>query len=83
MLGVGHLECVSYGVVYGVSNWVDSDKAMISEGDCQERELRVKLCILIVETQLGRVWNVFFPSIYARCFNWFMCFVRLFLERLI
>lgn len=44
MLGIGQVECVSYGVVYGVSYCVGSEKALINKDDCQERELRVKLC---------------------------------------
>jgi len=46
-------KCVSYGIVYGVSYYVDSEKAMISEDDRQERELCVKLRRLIVESRLG------------------------------
>ena len=53
MLGIEQLECVSYSVVYGVSYYVDSEKALINDDDRQERELRVKLCRLIVETHLG------------------------------
>jgi hypothetical protein len=61
LLGIGQLECVSYGVVYGVSYCVGSEKALISEDDRQEHELRVKLCKLIVKTRPGRFLNVFFP----------------------
>ena len=58
--GIGQLECVSYGIVCGVFYCVDSDKALISEDDHQERELRVKLCRFVVKTCPGRFWNVFF-----------------------
>ena len=53
MLGIEQLECVPYSVVYGVSYYVDNEKALINDDDRQERELRVKLCKLIVETHLG------------------------------
>jgi hypothetical protein len=35
------IECVSDGVVYGMSYCVDSEKALFNEDDCQECELRV------------------------------------------
>ena len=41
MLGTGQLECVSDGVVCGLFYHVDSEKALISEDDRQERELCV------------------------------------------
>jgi hypothetical protein len=53
MVGIGKTKCVSYGIVYGVSYYVDSEKAMISEDDRQERELCVKLRRLIDESRLG------------------------------
>jgi hypothetical protein len=59
MLGIGQLECISYGVVCGVSYCVDSENAMISEDDFQERELHVKLHKLIVNH--GHFWNVISP----------------------
>ena len=41
---------------------------MINEDDCQDRELRVELRSLIVETHHGRFWKKNSPLIYARRF---------------
>ena len=82
MLGVGRLECVSYGIVRGMFYCVDSEKVLISEDNRRERELYVQLCRLVVETHPGRFLNVF-PLIYARCSNYFMIFMLLFIERII
>ena len=54
MLGIGQLNYVSYGIVYGVSYCVGSNKALINVDDRQECELRVKLCRLIIESRLRR-----------------------------
>jgi hypothetical protein len=72
-----------YGVVYGVSYYVDSEKALISEDERQECELRVKLRKLIVKSRTGRFWDIFSPLIYACRSNYFMHFMCLFIERLI
>jgi hypothetical protein len=61
VLGIGQLECVSYGVVCGIFHCVDSEKTLINEEDRQERELHVELRMLVVETHLGRFLNVLFP----------------------
>jgi hypothetical protein len=81
MLEIGQLGCVSYELVCGVFYCVESGKAPISEDDSQERELRVELHKLVVETSPGRFWN-FFLLIYVHS-NYFMRFMRLFIERLI
>ena len=47
MLGIGQLECVSYGVVCGVFYCVESEKALISEDGC--RKLRIELRKLVFE----------------------------------
>jgi hypothetical protein len=79
MLSIGQLECVSYDIACGVLYCVDNDKALISEDDCQERKLHIKLRRLVVETRHGRFWNVF-PLNYACCYNYFMQFIYLFIE---
>ena len=76
VLGIGQLECVSYDVVCGMFYCVDSEKVMINEDAPQDRELRVELRRLIVETHPGRYWNSF-PLIYACRSNHFMCLRRL------
>ena len=47
-------ECVSHDVVCVMFYYVDNEKALISDDDYQERELRVELLRLVVETHLGR-----------------------------
>ena len=59
MLGIGQLERVSYGVVCGISYYVDTEKASISENDCQEHKLHMKLHKLILETCL---WRFFYKN---------------------
>ena len=82
MLGIGQLECVSYGVVCGLFYCADNEKVLISEDNRQEQELCVQLCRLVIETHLRHFLNVF-SLIYARCSNYFMHFTCLFIERLI
>ena len=72
MLGIGQLECVSYGVVCGVSYCVDNEKALIIKDDCQECEMSVKLHILIIETHLGR-FRKKNSLLYACRSNYFIC----------
>ena len=71
MLVIGQLKCVSYGVVCGMFYSVDSEKALISEDDHQELELRDKLHRFVVEARLGHFWNVIFSLIYAHCTYYF------------
>ena len=47
MLKIAQLECVSYGVVCGVSYCFDNEKALIGKDDCHERKHRVTLHTLI------------------------------------
>ena len=51
---VDNWECVSHDVVCVMFYYVDNEKALISDDDYQERELRVELLRLVVETHLGR-----------------------------
>ena len=69
--------------MYDVSYCVDSEKALINEDDCQERELRVNCADSLSRHVLGVFGMFFFPLIYASHFNDFMRFVCLFIERLI
>jgi hypothetical protein len=57
MLEIGHLECVSYGVVCGMFYCVDIKKALINKDDSWVRELCVEQRKLVVETHLGRFWK--------------------------
>ena len=76
MLEIGQLKCVSYGVVCAMLYCVvDSQKALISEDDCQERELHI-------ETHPGHFWK-FFSLIYARYSIYFMRFIYLFIHYII
>jgi hypothetical protein len=62
MLRIGQLECVSYGVVCGMSYYAHNEKALINKKMIErKRELRVKLHNLIVETRPRRFWNICFP----------------------
>jgi hypothetical protein len=49
-LGIEQLECVTYGVVYVMFYWVDSEKVLINEEDHQDCELHR----FFVETHPGR-----------------------------
>jgi hypothetical protein len=60
MLEIGQLECVSYELVCGVFYCVEGGKAPISEDDSQERELRVELRKLVVETHISWTFLKFF-----------------------
>lgn len=75
-------ESVSYGVMCGMFYYVDCEKALINEDNRQERKLRIELSRLVVKTHLGCFWNVF-PLMYARCYNYFIHLMYLFIERLI
>ena len=63
MLGIGQLECVSYGVVCGLFYCADNEKVLISEDNRQEQELCVQLCRLVIETHLRHFLNVFFLNL--------------------
>jgi hypothetical protein len=82
VFGIGQVECVSYGVVCGMFYCGDSEKALINKDDHRDRELRVQLRRLVVETHLGHFFKSF-PLIYAHRSNYFMHFRHLFIELLI
>ena len=82
VLGIGKLECVSYGVVCDMFYCVDCEMALINEDDCQERDCALNCADSSSRHILG-VFEKKIPLIYAHCSSYIMRCRHLFVECLI